>query len=274
MCLNQSVMFYDSFLQSPLEISPLLAFYSVLNLTKVHLLTKMNNAIKLKDVDSQLTAHGASKQTIEKVILRAKGTFRELAILHNFQYPTNTTYTLHELYRNIPDLKDVLCRVYGEKSNFAEVFITEDFSGVPYRFSLSITAIGFAVSDIDYEDVKNTIGGDWDIQGLQDGWYQCNKDIKSYLEQDKLREYIKVLDFSMDKYFYLNINPNNSIPEVCAIYLILLMYSSLVRYNPKSWKEKLDAKDRIVIDKFCNQCVLKFWSLICAKEGNEYQYLI
>lgn len=278
MCFDQSVKFLDSFLQSPIEISPLTAFYSILNLSKVHVLLRINKYdIRIEDVQRLFSAHGASSTSIEKVRVNSSGTFFNLAQLY---WPTvdqkkGNEYSLHELYRNITDLKELLSKVHSETSNFVEVIVSEDFSAIPFRMSQSITEIGFMVPTTERDRVQSALNAGWSVNDIE-GWSHFRKDVGSHHEFDRLREYYKLFSFSMDRHFFLNTktDPNDFIPELCSIYLVLLKYSSLVRYQPKNWKEKTESSDRVIIDKFCDQCVLKYWSIITTIDSGVYEYIV
>ncbi len=278
MCFDQSVKFLDSFLQSQIEISPLTAFYSVLNLSKVHILLQNKKYnIRIEGVEKLFSAHGASSKSIEKVRINSSGTFFNLAKIYwpHVDRIIGKEYSLHELYRNTPDLKELLLKLHSENSNFVEVIVSEDFSEIPFRMSQSITEIGFMVPANDRDRVQSVLSSGWLVNDIE-GWSHFRKDVGSHHEFNRLREYFKLLSFSMDRRFFINTktDPNDFIPELCSIYLILLKYSSLVRYRPKNWKEKIEGSDRVIIDKFCDQCVLKYWSIISTIDSGVYEYIV
>jgi hypothetical protein len=85
---------------------------------------------------------------------------------------------------------------------------------------------------------------------------------------------VDLLSFDVDGGLYLDINCK-SINEFTAIYLIFLKYSSLSRYQPAEWFDKINSKELVIIEKILNDIFLKFWSKI-AKElsPNRDVYLI
>lgn len=276
MCFDQSVQFLQSFLKSPIEISPLTGFYSILNLSKVYVILQTANPnISEDQVHQKFRSHGAKSTTIDKVKIMANGTFIHLSRLQRPSLSSGNEYTLLDLYRNVPDLKDLLDTVFSASSNFVEVIVPEDFSATPFRTTQSITEIGLMVPISDRKAVEQVLGAGWHADDFE-GWTHFRKDIGSYREPDKLREYYELFSFSMDRHFYLNVetNPDKFVPELCAIYLILLKYSSLVRYRPKNWKEKIESDELVIINKFCDQCVLKFWSIVASIETGAHEYVV
>ncbi|MEI6706365.1 MAG: hypothetical protein WCK96_04415 [Methylococcales bacterium] len=66
---------------------------------------------------------------------------------------------------------------------------------------------------------------------------------------------------------------NGEITELLSIYLVFLKYSSLVRYNPKIWNDKIRSKEIIIIEKFLHDLFIKYWAM-CVKDLLQRDFII
>ncbi len=116
-----------------------------------------------------------------------------------------------------------------------------------------------------HTSIAGALDSDWQASSFE-GRSHIRKDVRSLHESDKLREYYEFLSFAMGRplYLYIRTDSIDFVPELCSIHPVLLQYSTLVRYLPKNWKEEIEGNERVIMDKFCEQCVLEFWSIIAS----------
>ena len=123
-CYDQAIEFTNNYYNATLETSPLLGFYAVLNLTKVHIIiNSASKTINMNEVNKKFRTHGASSPAIEKIRFSKNGTFIEMAKYYysNFMSIVPKEITLRQLYKNFVELNDIYVRLYEQVSNFIKV---------------------------------------------------------------------------------------------------------------------------------------------------------
>jgi hypothetical protein len=275
-CYRQAVQYYRLYEQSEVLVSPLVAFYSALNLSKVAvLLRRKDYGITKESVDKLFGTHGASSTTIDKVALDSRGTFAELSKEYWLARTTlrRVEYTLSELYRSVPDLYEQLEQLGGVRSAYIPVQLAEDFQMSVYRAPVSVSDVGLVTEKRFAPIADQALLPGWRRMDIEDwSWYV--RDIGSSSYADKLSVYIRNLHFSMDQQYYLNTDELQTIEQHCAIYLVLLKYSSLVRYQPRAWVDKLDSEESLVIDRAMSHLLLKLWVLYEAEFTGRGRYVV
>ncbi len=118
-CLNQSIEFTENYYKTNIDISPLIGFYAILNLAKVHIIITLEDYnINITDVNKMYKSHGASSTSIDKIKLNRKtGTFIEFAKLYfpNYTSLITSEITLNNLYSNLSDLNSLYNKIYNSK---------------------------------------------------------------------------------------------------------------------------------------------------------------
>jgi hypothetical protein len=269
-CFDQAVAFTEMYYASPHEISPLLGFYALLNLTKVHVLAKSpGRNPTIADVGKMFSSHGASSLTVEKVRIGAKGTFVELAKLYHPGYNRLAEVTLNWLYQNLTDLHDLYLRIYKNSgSPYVRTGFASDILRGLYSDADPENRVGLFFEPADDLKAKQALGTEWQYTNL------AGK-LCAFIPVDpasKSVAYFNLLRFSIDNEIFVcsDSTPN----EIVVLYLLFLKFSSLVRYQPKNWSEKLESKEFSIIDKIKEIGVLKYWTLLHTDLAKVETYIV
>lgn len=263
-CLKQAVEYATLQGNASIETMPLIQFYSILNLSKAYIIIKLNNHnIKLTEVETLFSSHGASSKNVNEVTISKKGTFIELSKIRG---PLQkNSYTLIDLYKRLPDLYEYLPLVFSNNTDYIPVqywqtymYETGEMDSTKYFHWLVVNA-----------DFYNEV--------LQKSGLYINKGVvnskivfSKKIEQELLND---ILIFDCNGKMFLDKNEKKD-DELLSIYLVLLKYSSLVRYKPKNWNEKINSNELVIIEKVLHNIFLKYWAYIAKDLGKRNEILI
>ena len=266
-CLRQSIEYFKLFETASIDISPLLGFYSLLNLAKVETVVRNgNHSIPLADIESKFRSHGASSKSINEIKINISGTFIEFANSNSVRsYPSNVS--LDELYKILPDTNLIYEEIYPSQSDLILIKTIED-----YMDEIAMIDSNVYLNGLSFPMSQKTL-----IQPI----YQNDFDFVDYHSsqtfmylKDTSKEYRNFMLVNSDGDYYLSTNKTLKLNEAEIIYLVFLKYSSLVRYKPKNWTEKLDSDEYSIITKILDESVTKFWSIITSQYTNDHKYIL
>ncbi len=269
-CFDQAVAFTSTYKTASHDISPLIGFYAMLNIAKVHVLVKRQSVnLNMSEVNGKFRSHGASSDGIEKLKLYSKGTFAELFHLYYQEFSFPESITLNWLYRNLVDLHDIYFLVYKRKSNYIRTGFAKDLLLGRHLDADPPAQLGLRFDTEEEDRVRALLSeNQWTFQRHDD--QLCA--FMAVEPESKHRSYFSRLKFSFDNDIFLS--SQNTPNEIVILYLLFLKLSSLVRYNPKNWNEKLNSKEFSVIDKIMETGLLKFWTLLYTDLKELEHYII
>lgn len=255
-CLRQAIEYYKIFDSANNEISPLLGFYSILNLSKVITIIREGNyIISLGYVENKFKSHGASSKTIDEVIINNSGTFVEFA-RSSLIRALPTTLSIQELYKLLPDIYSMYNEIYPNQTRLIKVLTIDEYMKEIQTIDANVNYDGIAIKRTHRTDVETKYINFLDfIDYGTDATFVYDKNSTT-------RSLTDILSVDSEKTLYMSIDNTIDLLEEEIIYLIFLKYSSLVRYKPKNWTEKLDNDEYSIITKIIDESLNKFWSIM------------
>ncbi|MGP1439096.1 MAG: YaaC family protein [Treponema sp.] len=264
-CFKQAIEYANLQNNASIETLPLIQFYSLLNLSKVFII--INNGVhgvQLSELESMFSSHGATCSNENDIMISKKGTFVELAKIQNKM--KKDSYSLLELYKRLPDLYEYLPMVFSNNQT--------DFVPVQY-WKTFMYETGFINSSLYFH---------WLVVD-EKTFYEQKLNNKGFVIRDTIETKIvfskENMDDSLDDIICFDCNGNLFIDisisnedELLSIYLIFLNYSSLVRYRPNNWSEKINSKELVIIEKMLRTMFVKFWAYISRELAGRYEILI
>ena len=177
---------------------------------------------------------------------------------------SNNSYSLLQLYKRIPDLYEYLPMVFSQETDFVPVQYWQDYmyeSGnmKSHYFHWLVIDTNFYNQNLDNKDlykIRDTIE---------------TKIVFSKLNKDEPLNDIIHFDCNGNIFLDASINKED---ELLSIYLIFFKYSSLVRYKPKNWYEKINSNELVIIEKMLRTMFFKFWAYIARRLTDRYEILI
>lgn len=264
-CFKQAIEFSEIQSFASYETRPLLQFYSLLSLCKVYCIIKNNNrTITLSQIESIFNSHGASSKNRDDVTISQRGTFAEFARLENYTITIGLVFSLKQLYSRIPDLMKYIQEVYSVSGDCIEV-VPEHIWSLEEGILDCNLSNEYIASDNSFQSIIQTNYPELDIIVTDYG--------KTFWNTRGTYHYSDFIQFDSNKGLYLDKN-RTSIKEILAIYLIFLKYSSLVRYKPKVWYEKMKSNEFLIIQEVLEYLFPKFWSLITKELTNKNTYIV
>ena len=264
-CFKQAVEYANLQSNASIETVPLIQFYSLLNLSKVFII--INNGIhniKLSTLESMFSSHGATSKNVNDVSISSRGTFLELMKIQNPM--SNNSYSLLQLYKRIPDLYEYLPMVFSDcKTDFVPVCYCQDYMYESGHMRAHWYFHWLVVDKTFYDKNLNNN----DLYTIRDTTETKVVFSKVNIE-DPLND---IIYFDCNGKLFLDSSISKD-DELLSIYLIFLKYSSLVRYKPKNWYEKINSNELVIIEKMLRTMFFKFWAYIARKLTNRYEILI
>jgi hypothetical protein len=267
-CFKQSVEFSNIQSVVSIETKPLVQFYSLLNIAKVFVVIYKNDMhITMDEIDKMFSSHGASSIADDEVKISKTGTFIELSkIFSNFSQLPDKNYTLLSLYKRIPDLSEMLKIIFKNDVDYVSVEPGDEWM---YRTGYLNTGIFFA--DIVLEKSEKNI-----LDVYQNDLTVVSEEQSYIILRGKDTDIVhlrKLLSFDLNGNLFLDIQ-RNEINELLAMYLIFLKYSSLSRYKPVLWFDKINKNESIIVEKILYDVFTKYWSIIAKTLNKREIYLI
>lgn len=260
-CFKQAIEYAHLQNHSTITTMPLIQFYSILNLVKTFAIIKQNDRnITLTNIEKQFNSHGASSKNRDDVKINAKGTFKEFKKCFDRERNNDEEkeYSLKILYKRLPDLHEYLPLVFkSENTDYHKVYYCQDYMYMTgdmnsaYFFDWLVMKQDLYAANLEKTkklEIKGQLSNEMVI-------------VSKINQKESLSEFIQ---FDCENNLYIDSN-QNEINELLAIYLIFLKYSSLVRYKPKVWNEKINSDELLIIEKILHLIFKRFWALI-AKE--------
>lgn len=264
-CFKQAIEFSEIQEKASYETRPLLQFYSLVSLCKVYCIIKNHTLnVTLTQLESLFSSHGASSQTRDDIRLNRSGTFVEFARLVGFPVTSGQLYSLKQLYERIPDLKSLIKVVYSIEGDCIKV-LPENVWSLDTGIIDCNLSNEYIVSNL--EDNKNILSNYPELNLELDDYEKNFWSVRSGYN------YSDFLQFDCNLNLYLD-KSRNGIKEILAIYLIFLKYSSLVRYKPKVWYEKMSSNEFLIIQNVLEYLFPKFWSLVTKELTNKNTYIV
>ena len=264
-CFKQAVEYANLQNNASIETVPLIQFYSLLNLSKVFIIIKNGiHNISLSTIESMFSSHGAASKNVNDVSISNRGTFIELTKIQNAM--SNNSYSLSQLYKRLPDLYEYLPMVFSDcKTDFVPVQYCQDYMYETGRIKPSLYFHWLVVDKTFFEQNLNnknlyTIR---DTVGTKVVFSKVNRN-------ESLND---IIHFDCNGKLFLDASISED-DELLSIYLIFLKYSSLVRYKPKNWYEKINSNELVIIEKMLRTMFFKFWAYIARRLTDRYEILI
>ncbi len=244
-CFKQAIEYAHLQNHSTITTMPLVQFYSILNLVKAFAIIKQNDRdITLTNIEKQFSSHGASSKNREDIEINSKGVFIEFKKCFGIESNNieNKFYSLKNLYKRLPDLYEYLPLVFkSENTDYHKVYYCQDYMYMTgdmnsaYFFDWLVMKQDLYAANLEKTkklEIKGQLSNEMVI-------------VSKINQKESLSEFIQ---FDCENNLYIDSN-QNEINELLAIYLIFLKYSSLVRYKPKVWNEKINSDELLIIEK-------------------------
>ena len=267
-CLRQSIEYYKVFETANIEISPLLGFYSLLNLGKlVRVVRTTNYEIQLGTVETMFKSHGASSTTIDDVKINTNGTFVEFANSTSIR-TLPTLLSILDLYKLLPDINSIYEELYPGQSKLIKAKSIDKFMNDIQIIDSNVDYDGIAIDSVHSTILQSKYAGELEFINYNLGITFV------YINSHSTKQLNDFLMVDSDKRFYLSNDTTINLQEEEIIYLIFFKYSSLVRYKPKNWTEKLNSDEYSIITKIIDESLTKFWSIIARYYINDKCYIL
>lgn len=265
-CFKQAVEYANLQKSCSIETVSLVQFYSLLNLVKTFVIANINKKdITLTELDNMFHSHGANSKNTNDIHINKNGTFVEFSRQLSSSSCKKNKYSLIELYKRIPDLYEYLPIVFhSEKTDYRKTIYCKKFMYEEGFMNPEFYCHWLVTDKQDFDEISNK------YDKLEKRKEVINKVVFSYEHPES--PLTDILRFDCDENFFIDLNSEN-ISELESIYLIFLKYSSLVRYKPKTWYEKINSKELLIIEKMTHSMFIKFWAYI-AKDLRKNDFIL
>lgn len=270
-CFKQAVEYANLQKSCSIETVSLVQFYSLLNLVKTFVIININKKdITLTELDNLFRSHGAASKNTNDVQISQSGTFVEFSRQLSSSSYSKNNYSLIELYKRIPDLYEYLPIVFhSEKTDYRKTIYCKKFMYEEGFMNPEVYCHWLVTDKQDFDEIFNKYDNLKKRKEVINNEV-INKVIFSYKDPKSLLT--DILRFDCDENLFIDLNSEN-ISELESIYLIFLKYSSLVRYKPKTWYEKINSKELLIIEKIIHSMFIKFWAYI-AKNLQKNDFIL
>lgn len=270
-CFKQAVEYANLQKSCSIETVSLVQFYSLLNLVKTFVIININKKdITLTELDNIFHSHGASSKNTNDIHIKQRGTFVQFSRQLSSSSYSKNNYSLIELYKRIPDLYEYLPIVFhSEKTDYRKTIYCKKFMYEESFMNPEFYCHWLVTDKQDFDDIHNKYDK---LEKRKEviNHERINKVVFSYENPESLLT--DILRFDCDENLFIDLN-SEDISELESIYLIFLKYSSLVRYKPKTWYEKINSKELLIIEKMTHSMFIKFWAYI-AKNLQKNDFIL
>lgn len=263
-CFKQAVEFSEIQDSATLETKPLIQFYSILNLTKVFIIINTQNLNhSVEDFNRMFASHGASSRNDGKIKINSNGTFREFSNLYN--YNLDSEFTELELYNSLPDFLEYNDFIEGLSCNYIKAQSCQTYMLKNGLIDANLFFHWMVVKDTDYNSYLK-VNDNFKIQSRDRNYIIFSKN-------DPEEDLDDICTITSDGELVID-TTNNNIDEELIIYLLLLKYSSYVRYQPHLWKQKIESNELMLVELILGNHFKKFWAIISKKLTDATHLLI